>query len=69
MSTIKTFALAGALVVGVTSMALAQTTGNPASNAGASGGSGTHQSSQVTGSGANTQKVIKNQNGYRPPQQ
>jgi hypothetical protein len=68
MSTVKTLAIASALLVGAASMALAQTTGNPATNSRASGGSGTHQSSQVTGSGANTQKVIKNQNGYRHPQ-
>jgi hypothetical protein len=39
--------------------------GNPANNAAASGGSGTHQSSQKTGSAANDQKVLHNQNGYR----
>lgn len=69
MSTIKTLVLSAALLAGVASMALAQSQsqmpGNPSNNAAASGGSGTHQSSQVTGSSANTQKVIKNQNGYR----
>ncbi len=69
MTKVRTFALAAALLTGAASMALAQSTGNPANNARASGGSGTHQSSQVTGSSSNTQKVIKNQNGYRPPQQ
>jgi BA14K-like protein len=39
--------------------------GNPAANAAASGGSGTHQTAQRTGSAANTQKVLRNQNGYR----
>jgi len=69
MSTIKTLALSAVLLAGAASMALAQQSqspGNPANNAAASGGSGTHQNSQVTGSGGNTQKVIKNQDGYRP---
>jgi hypothetical protein len=39
--------------------------GNPAANAAASGGSGTHVTSQKTGSAENTQKVFHNQNGYR----
>jgi hypothetical protein len=39
--------------------------GNPANNAAASGGSGTHQTAQKTGSAANTQKVRGNHNGYR----
>lgn len=38
--------------------------GSTAANAAASGGSGTHQSAQKTGSAANTQKVLGNQNGY-----
>jgi hypothetical protein len=64
MSALKTLAIAAALAVGASSFAMAQA-GNPASNAAASGGSGTHQSSQKTGSAANNQKVLKNQNGYR----
>jgi hypothetical protein len=40
--------------------------GNPAANAAASGGSGTHVTSQRTGSAENGQKVFRNQNGYRP---
>ena len=64
MSALKTLAMAAALAVGASSFALAQQ-GNPARNAGASGGSGTHQSSQKTGSQSNTQKVLKNENGYR----
>jgi hypothetical protein len=67
MSIVKTLAITAALAVGASSFALAQQ-GNPASNAAASGGSGTHQSSQKTGSAANTQKVQKNQNGYKHPQ-
>ncbi|HLZ98250.1 MAG TPA: hypothetical protein VKP66_09880 [Steroidobacteraceae bacterium] len=64
MSALKTLAIAAALAVGASSFAMAQQ-GNPASNAGASGGSGTHQSSLKTGSASNTQKVLKNENGYR----
>ncbi len=64
MTKVKTFALAVALAVGASSFALAQS-GTPAGNAAASGGSGTHQSAQKTGSAANNQKVLHNQNGYR----
>jgi hypothetical protein len=64
MTKVKTFALAVALAVGASSFALAQQ-GTPAGNAAASGGSGTHQSAQKTGSAANNQKVLHNQNGYR----
>lgn len=39
--------------------------GNTRANAAASGGSGTHTTSQRTGSAENTQKVLRNQNGYR----
>jgi hypothetical protein len=39
--------------------------GNTAANAAASGGSGTHATSQKTGSAENTRKVFGNQNGYR----
>jgi hypothetical protein len=39
--------------------------GNTGANAAASGGSGTHTTSQRTGSAENTQKVFRNQNGYR----
>jgi Spy/CpxP family protein refolding chaperone len=69
MSIVKTLAVATALVVGASSLAMAQMSsganGNPSSNAAASGGPGTHQGAQTTGSEANTQKVIKNQNGYQ----
>lgn len=63
MTKAKTLALAVALAVGASSFAFAQ--GSPAGNAAASGGSGTHQSAQKTGSAANDQKVLHNQNGYR----
>ncbi len=62
MSTIKTIAIAAALLMGASSMALAAST---ARNAAATGGSGTHQTSQKTGSASNDQKVLHNQNGYR----
>jgi uncharacterized protein YdeI (BOF family) len=69
MSTIKTIAIAAALFVGASSLAMAQgspgQSGNPANNAAASGGSGTHHGSMKTGSAASTKKFIKNQNGYR----
>lgn len=47
------------------SYAPAEFGGNTAANAAASGGSGTHATSQKTGSAENTQKVFRNQNGYR----
>jgi hypothetical protein len=39
--------------------------GNTGTNAAASGGNGTHSTSQRTGSAQNTQKVLRNQQGYR----
>jgi len=65
MKIFKTLAIAIALTTGAASLALAQEN-TPAGNAAASGGSGTHQSSQKTGSAANNQKVLHNQNGYAP---
>jgi hypothetical protein len=65
MSTIKTLAIAAALALGASSLAMAQQTGTPAGNAGMSGGPGTHQDSQKTGSASDKQKVEKNQNGYQ----
>ena len=65
MSTIKTLALAAALAVGASSLAMAQQTGSPAGNAAASGGPGTHQGAEKTGSASSNQKVEKNQNGYQ----
>jgi hypothetical protein len=47
------------------SLAMAQQTGSPAGNAAASGGPGTHQGAEKTGSASNNQKVEKNQNGYQ----
>lgn len=68
MSALKTLAIAAAIALGASSFAVAQKQGNPAQNAGASGGSGTHQSSQKTGSKSNTDKVLKNENGYQGKQ-
>jgi len=72
MRTMNTLGLAIAIAFAAVSFASAQQgdpeanqQGNPAANAAASGGSGTHQSAQKTGSAANTQKVVRNQNGYR----
>jgi hypothetical protein len=66
MSTIKTLAIAAALAVGASSLAMAQgmSSGNTSGNAAASGGAGTHSTAQKTGSAANTNKVIRNHNGY-----
>ncbi len=64
MTSIKALGLAIGIAFAASSFALAQQ-GNPATNAAASGGSGTHQTAQKTGSAANTQKVLGNQNGYR----
>ncbi len=65
MSTFKTLAIAAALAIGASSLAMAQgMSGNTAGNAAASGGAGTHSSAQRTGSAANTNKVIRNHNGY-----
>jgi hypothetical protein len=64
MIAMKTLGLAIGIAFAASSFAVAQQS-NPAANAAASGGSGTHQTAQKTGSAANTQKVIQNQNGYR----
>lgn len=79
MSSLKTLGLAIGIAFTASTFAFAQQPapqqpapqqpaaqqGNPASNAAASGGSGTHQTSQKTGSAANNQKVLGNQQGYR----
>ena len=64
MSSLKTLGLAIGIAFAASSFAFAQQS-NPANNAAATGGSGTHQTSQKTGSAANTQKVLGNQRGYR----
>jgi hypothetical protein len=70
MSTLKTLALASALVFGASQVVLAQAGpntpgGTTANDAAASGGSGTHKGAQRTGSASSNQKVMKNQNGYQ----
>lgn len=69
MSMLKILAIAAAVAIGSLSFALGQTgyteQGNTAGNAAASGGGGTHQNSLRTGSGRSTQKIHRNQNGYR----
>ena len=62
MITMRTLGLAIGIAFATSSFAVAQQTDI---NAAASGGSGTHQSAQKTGSAANTQKVIGNQQGYQ----
>jgi hypothetical protein len=64
MSTMKTLGLAIGIAFAASSFAFAQQGSAPA-NAAASGGAGTHQNSLRTGSGASTQKVQRNQQGYR----
>jgi len=64
MSTMKTLGLAIGIAFVASSLAFAQQ-GNAPANAAASGGAGTHQNSLRTGSGASTQKVQRNQQGYR----
>jgi hypothetical protein len=64
MTKFKTLAIAAALAVGASSLAMAQAPGSTSGNAAASGGSGTHQSSPRTGSAESNQKILKNKNGY-----
>jgi Spy/CpxP family protein refolding chaperone len=61
MSKVKTIAVAAALLIGASSLAMAQSTSG---NAAASGGPGTHAGAMKSGSASNSQKVEKNQNGY-----
>jgi uncharacterized protein YraI len=66
MKTTIKMAMAAALLVGASSFAMAQMSGSTENNAAASGGPGTHQvGGPKTGSASNTQKVMKNQNGYQ----
>ncbi len=66
MSKTKILAVATALLLGASSLAMAQSTTN---NAAKSGGPGTHAGAMKSGSASNTQKVEKNQNGYTPGRQ
>jgi hypothetical protein len=72
MNTIKTIGVAIGIAFAASSFAFAQQgnptaggQGNPAANAAASGGGGTHQNSLKTGSAQSSQKVLRNQQGYR----
>ena len=66
MKTTIKMAVAAALLAGASSFAMAQISGSTRRNAAASGGPGTHQvGGPKTGSASNTQKVMKNQNGYQ----
>jgi uncharacterized protein YdeI (BOF family) len=77
MKTMKTIAMAAALVAGVSTMALAQSnpsgmsqSGNSTEqNAQSSGGPGTHVGAPKTGTAESNAKVLKNQNGYKPDKQ
>jgi hypothetical protein len=75
MSNIKSLAIAAALLVGASSLAMSQsgmaqsTQNSTQTNAAASGGPGTHAGAIKSGSAANNQKVEKNQNGYAPGHQ
>jgi hypothetical protein len=74
MSTMKTLGLAIGLAFAASSFAFAQQgnpppapgdQGNPAANAAASGGGGTHHDSLKTGTAQSSQKILRNQQGYR----
>jgi hypothetical protein len=65
-------AIATALLIGASSLAMAQSSqGNSSTqnNAAASGGPGTHAGAMKSGSAESNQKVQKNQNGYAPGNQ
>jgi len=68
MKKLTTLAIAAALLAGAPAIASAQETGNPATNAASSGGSGTHKGAMKTGTASSNQKVLKNQNGYQGQQ-
>jgi hypothetical protein len=76
MSTMKTLGLVIGLTFAASSFAFAQQgnpapapapadQSNPAANAAASGGGGTHHDSLKTGTAQSSQKVLRNQQGYR----
>lgn len=64
MTTMRSLGLAIGIAFAASTFAFAQQ-GDPAANAAASGGSGTHQTAQKTGTANNTQKVIHNQSNRR----
>jgi hypothetical protein len=66
MKTTIKMAMAAAFLGGASWFARAKTSGSTEGNSAASGGPGTHQvGGPKTGSASNTQKVMKNQNGYQ----
>jgi hypothetical protein len=74
MKSIKTLAIAAALLAGASSLAMAgsmnQTSGSSTEqNAAASGGPGTHVGAPKTGTADSNAKVLHNQNGYKADHQ
>ncbi|HEX4408680.1 MAG TPA: hypothetical protein VH206_07910 [Xanthobacteraceae bacterium] len=74
MKLAKSLAIASALVIGASSLAMAQSSsgngaGSTQQNAASSGGPGTHAGSVKTGTQSNDQKVMRNQNGYQGTKQ
>ena len=63
----KTLILASAVILGASSMVLAQKgpTGSPSQNAAASGGPGTHAGAMRSGSAASGKSIYKDQNGHQ----
>jgi hypothetical protein len=78
VKSIKTLAIAAALVAGASSLALAQSspssssmsqpTGSTEQNAKSSGGPGTHVGAPKTGTADSNAKVLHNQDGYTDKQ-
>jgi hypothetical protein len=66
MTSIKSLAVAAALLAGASSLAMAASTEQ---NAAASGGPGTHVGAPKTGTAESNAKVLHNQNGYKANQQ
>jgi hypothetical protein len=74
MTIAKSLALASALLIGASSLAMAQSTmsqptGSTQQNAAKSGGPGTHVGAPKTGTADSDAKVLHNQNGYKTNQQ
>jgi hypothetical protein len=75
MKSITGLAIATALLLGASSVAMAQNSGSMNSgssttkNSTMSGGPGTHVGAPKTGTTSSNQKVLHNQNGYRGQQQ
>jgi Spy/CpxP family protein refolding chaperone len=74
MKSIKTLAVAAALLAGASSLAMAQSTmsqpnNSTEQNAAKSGGPGTHVGAPKTGTAESNAKVLHNQNGYKADHQ